>query len=267
MNGSSPESKPILGLIAGGGDLPLLVCQGALRKGWKIKAFGMQGEANPDLEKAAGEFLWVTPENIPQVLQKFSSSGITKLILVGGINKIKWMESIPLNLPNHGDSHLLNHVADFFSAQGIQILDPIDFLEIKPPREGNLSGIPLSPNIENDLKFGFQMAKALGYYDIGQTVVVKNRVVLAVESVEGTDEAIRRGGRLGGPGAVVVKTAKPDQDLKIDRPVVGLNTVRALLEIRAAVLALEAEKVLFVNFEESVELARKERLAIVARTL
>lgn len=265
-----------LGLIAGGGNLPIQVSRGAAKRGLEVIAFALKDEALPELASEVSKCIWVSPQDISVFMARLAEENIRQVTMVGGVRKLHWMKIWDLspqiskeqkNLPNHGDSHLLNFLKELFSAQGIQLLDPMEFLDFQPLEEGNFSGMDLNSNQEIDIKFGFQTAKALGYYDIGQTVVVKNKVVLAVEGIEGTDEVIRRGGTHGGPGVVVVKIAKPNQDLKLDRPVVGLKTIQALIEVRAAVLAIEVKKVLFMDFEESVERARRAGLAIVAREL
>ena len=114
-----------------------------------------------------------------------------------------------------------------------------------------------------DIEFGFAIAKEMGRLDIGQTVVVKDRAVLAVEAIEGTDEAIRRGGALGRGGVVVVKAAKPKQDMRFDAPVVGLNTIKTLKEVKAKALAVEAGKTILIEKEEMLRMANKEGLSII----
>lgn len=261
-----------LALIAGCGDLPLRVAQGARKAGKNVIAFAFQGESSPELASEVSEILWVTPENFSQILERLGSGEIKQITSVGGINKLKWLEvwqgtarnSAP---PGHGDGAILSVWKDLMAALNIEILDPLEFLKFSPVSEGVLCGPPLTAGLQEEVNFAFQMSKALGYHDIGQTVVVKNKVVLAVESIEGTDAAILRGGALGKEGVVVAKTARPGQDMRLDRPMVGPKTIRTLLEIRAAVLALEAEAVLLVDPEESIHLARKGEISIVARKL
>jgi DUF1009 family protein len=263
-----------LALIAGCGDLPLRVAQGARAAGKNVIVFALQGESSPELASEVSEIFWITPENFPSILKKFISGEIKQITSVGGINKLKWLEiwrassrSGAAPPPHGGDGAILSVWKDFMAALNIEILDPIDFLKFPPVPEGILCGPPLSPELQEDVNFAFQMSKTLGYHDIGQTVVVKNKVVLAVESIEGTDTTIRRGGELGKSGVVVAKTARPGQDLRLDRPVVGLKTIQTLVEIRAAVLALEAETVLLMDPEASIALSRKGGLSIVARKL
>jgi len=257
-----------LGLIAGSGDLPLKVARGASRQGMEVFAFALPGETSQELEEEARKVFWVTPMGIPSILEKISTEKITQLTSIGGIDKMKWLKTLDLKgLENQGDSNLLHQIKNIIVSQGIRILDPTEFLDAPPVQEGNITGTSLTPDQQSDIEFGFKMARALGPLDIGQTLVVKDKVVLAVEGIEGTDEAIRRGAKYGGQGVVAIKVTKPGQDLMFDRPVVGKKTIKVLLEAQAAVLAVEAMKVLFVDFQESIELARKGGLSVIAREL
>jgi DUF1009 family protein len=263
-------------MIAGRGEFPLQVARGALGRGLHVLGFGLQGEASPELAVLLPEFHWVEAHGVDSFLSRLAAHRGSQITLAGGVYKLNWLElflknrdlfSTQAEVEHHGDAYLLNQLGKFFQTLGIEVVDPLEYLEARPPSAGDLTSRSLTPEQIEDVKIGFQIAKVLGYHDIGQTTVVKNKVVLAVEGIEGTDQAILRGGHLGGAGVVVVKAAKPGQDLRFDRPVVGLKTIQTLLEVKAAVLAVEAEKVLILDQQTCLCRAEQQGLAIVARQL
>ncbi len=248
--------------------MPHLVGREALRRGVEVVAFALKDEARPDLAKSVSRIFWMTPEEVPAALKRLKEERIEQLVFAGGLNKLRWMKLLEReDLPSRGDDHLLNRLKDLLTSSGIEVVDPAKFLNDFIVIEGNLTGRNLKQYQEDEINFCLQMAKALGYNDIGQTVVVKDKVVLAVEAVEGTDAAIRRGASLGGAGVVVAKVARPGQDLRLDRPVIGIETIKTLVDVRAAALAIEAKAVLFLDREAAVRLAQKAGLSIVARNL
>jgi DUF1009 family protein len=163
--------------------------------------------------------------------------------------------------------NLLSAFIRYLQGEGIEILDPTPFLESFFPAEGNLTRhVAISPEVRQEMEFGWKAAKVLADLDIGQTVVVKNRAVVAVEGIEGTDETILRGGRMAGKGTVVVKVGRTSQDPRIDLPAVGLGTIRSLARIRAAALCLEARKMPFFHQEAALLLAESRGIAVMARS-
>ncbi len=160
------------------------------------------------------------------------------------------------------DDRLLQAVAAEFESEGITIAPSTLFLDELLAPAGKLSQRSPTPAELQDIDFGFKIAKEIGALDIGQTVVVRRRIVVALEAVEGTDECIRRAGALAGPGAVVVKVSKPNQDLRFDVPAVGLDTIQAMAEAQAAVLALEAHKTLTFDRDQMLTAANRNKIAV-----
>jgi hypothetical protein len=176
--------------------------------------------------------------------------------MAGGIGRVRAFTSVRPDLGavrilarvrRFGDDALLRAIAGYFEERGVTIVAPTDFLAQVLCPEGHLAGPRLAPEQERDVTLGTEVAGLLGQADVGQTVVVRNGHVLALEAVEGTDETIRRGGRLGGKGAVVVKRSKPGQDLRFDLPAAGPRTLEVMAEVGARVLALEAGKTVLLD--------------------
>jgi hypothetical protein len=168
-------------------------------------------------------------------------------------------------LPDQSPSTLLNALIEYFRARGLSVIDPSTFLAPYFCGEGVLGSSPVSEAVEADIAFGWPRAKTLADLDIGQTLVVKGRAVVAVEGMEGTDETIRRAAALAGDGIVVLKAGRTRQDMRVDVPMVGPETVRILAEARAAALVIEAGKVLFFQKEKALETAARAGLAVIAR--
>jgi hypothetical protein len=162
------------------------------------------------------------------------------------------------------DDGILRAVADELAREGIEIVSSTQYLPELVAPQGCLTKRKPNKSEKEDIDFGFQVAKELGRLDIGQCVVVRKKTILAVEAIEGTDAAIRRGGDLAREGAVVVKVSKPHQDLRFDVPAVGLGTVKAMAEVKAAALAVESGKTLLFDKDEMITYADELRIAIVS---
>jgi UDP-2,3-diacylglucosamine hydrolase len=159
---------------------------------------------------------------------------------------------------------LIASLIGYLEAQGIRVEDPTPFLGFLFCPPGVLTRTPANARISEEVAYGFRIARLLADADIGQTVIVKGRMTIAVEGIEGTDRAIIRGGELAGPGTVVIKVCRSNQDPRIDLPAVGLETVRSLVAARATALAIEAGRVLFVGREEAVALAESRGISLLA---
>lgn len=247
-----------LGLIAGNGTFPFLVAQRARERQWEVVAFAIQGEADPKLSQEVSELHWLEFWELEKLLDLLKSKGICKAMMAGQVKKRRVFEernrlsSVQDALT---DRLLIRMVIGRLKKIGVELLPSTAFLEDSLATKGVLSRRSPTEAEWRDIAFGRKAARALCGFEIGQTVVVREGVVLAVEGVEGTDETIRRGGRLGKEGAVVVKMARPSQDMRFDVPVVGPQTLHTLHEARCGVLAVEAGKTLFLNREDVVGLA------------
>ncbi|MGA7561700.1 MAG: UDP-2,3-diacylglucosamine diphosphatase LpxI [Desulfobaccales bacterium] len=261
----------IIGLIAGKGQFPLLFAQAARARGASIIAAAHRGETNPALAELVQEFHWVYVGQLGKIIHIFKDAGVQRAVMAGGISRGRLFRDFRPDLralsvvrragAGH-DDRLLQAVAAELEKEGITIAPSTLFLDqlLAPP--GKLS--KRAPTREEflDIDLGFRLAKEIGRLDIGQCVVVRRQVVVALEAIEGTDECIRRAGALAGPGTVVVKVSKPDQDLRFDVPAVGPDTIRSLVDARAAVLAIEAGKTLTFDRPLMLAEAQPARIAI-----
>jgi DUF1009 family protein len=269
--GSSADKK--LGLLAGAGALPVLVAVSAKERGYKIVTFGFKDMMSPKLKDASAAFHEFPFARIEPLFQKMEAENITQAITIGGIARTSLIGGTPQfddlaleiwrRMPDRRVDTIMGILVEELEKRGIRVIKAIDFLELFMAPPGEISASRPSPRQWEDIRFGFKMAKAIGGLDIGQTVVVKSRAVMAVEAIEGTDRAIARGGELAGDGAVVVKVAKPNQDMRFDVPAAGVETLESMRKAGAKVLAMEAGKVLMVDKEAMKALAQEEGISLV----
>ena len=261
-----------IGLIAGNGRLPFLFATAARAQGLEVVAVAHRGEVDPALEAEVASFTWVRLGQVDAIVRAFTRAGVKRAAMAGGIGRVRALKEarpdlgalrILSRLRSMRDDALLRAVADHFEAHGITIVAPTDWLAQALCPEGHLAGPRLQPAQEKDVALGREVATLLGQADVGQTVVVREGNVLALEAVEGTDEAIRRGGKYGGAGAVVVKRCKPGQDLRFDLPAVGPRTLEVMQEVGARVLALEAGKTVLLEAPELFQRAEKAGITLV----
>lgn len=260
-----------IGLIAGKGQFPLLFAQAAKNQGFQVIAVAHRGETDPGLAALADRLHWVYVGQLGKIIRIFKNEGVTRAVLAGGITRGRLFRefrpdlralSLIRRVGGGQDDRLLRAVADELEGEGIQIAPSTLFMGELLASPGQLSRCAPSPEELLDIDFGCRIAREIGRLDIGQCVVVRRRVVLALEAIEGTDETIRRGGRLAGSGAVVVKVSKPHQDLRFDVPAVGLETIRTMAEVKAAVLAVDAGKSLMFDREEMLKEADRAGIAV-----
>lgn len=262
-----------LGVIAGNGKFPLLLIREAHSEGYRVVLCAIEKEASPLLEKVVDACKWVKIGQLGKVVKFFRSQGVHEAVMAGKVEKVRLfqenvrpdlkMMQVLMKIRDFKDDSLLRGIADYLHDQGIDLLDSTHFIKDALPGVGVLGRKrPSKENLE-DIAFGFRIAKAIGGLDIGQTVVIKKRAVLSVEAIEGTDEAIRRGGRLGAGKVTVVKVAKPNQDMRFDVPTVGLGTLKSLIDARAAAFAFEAGKTIFLDQAQFVEEANRRDIALV----
>jgi hypothetical protein len=262
-----------LGLIAGNGKFPLLVASCyKKKKGARIEAVGFRGETSPELADLVDNLLWVGVGQLGKVIRFFKDAGVSNAVMAGQIRPTRMFQKLKFDvrglkvlsrLDNRKADSIFSSVAEEMSKDGIRLLDSTFFLKDFMAKEGALTRRQPTERELEDANFGAGIAREMGRLDIGQTVVVKDKAIVAVEALEGTDETIRRGGRLAGEGTVVVKMAKPSQDMRFDVPVVGMETVRRMAEAKASLLAVEADKTLIIDEEETLELAEGLGICVV----
>jgi len=264
-----------LGLIAGNGKFPLIFAQQARQEGVSLVTVAHRGETSEAIEKLVDEITWVYVGELGKILRTFHQAGVKEAVMAGGVGKARLFSNFRPDLRgvaflarmrSREDDQLLQGVARELEGEGIRVLESTLFLSRIIPSEGVLTRRSPTPAQWEDVRLGFQIAKGVGRLGIGQSVVIKEGVILAVEAIEGTDEVIRRGGALGKDGVVVVKVSKPHQDLRFDVPAVGVETVRVLREVGGAVLAVEAGKTIVLEKEETLQEADRSAIAVVAVT-
>jgi DUF1009 family protein len=262
-----------LGLIAGNGVFPRLVARGAREAGVEVVAVAHVGETEPELEGEVRSCTWVRVGELGKIIRALKQAGCERAVMAGGIKKARLFSGFRPDLRGAAflarmrtlhDDKLLRGIADEIESDGIRVISSTEYLPRLVPTPGVLSKRSPKAHEYRDVEFGVRVAKAVGGFEIGQTVVVKNGLVLAVEAVEGTDAAIRRGAELARGGAVVVKVSKPQQDLRFDVPAVGPETVRLMAEVGATVLAVEAGRTIVLERERVLEEAAKASIAVVA---
>lgn len=263
-----------LGVIAGSGDFPFYVCEKAQNLGYSCVVAGVRGEAESTLGEEVAVFEWFDVPEITKVVTFFRNNGVREAVFAGKIDHriIYQSEELGKKLPvllekerGRSPTVLVQAVIKIFSAQGINIQDPTKYIESAFCAPGVLTETRPSGEVEEDILYGWELARKLADLDIGQTVVVKNKAVVALEGMEGTDETIKRGGELAGKGIVVAKVSRSSQDPRIDLPAIGLETVKSLVDSGGQALVFEAEKIPFFQKEEALSLANAHRVSVIVK--
>ncbi len=264
-----PES---IGIIAGGGQFPLLFIEAAHAAGRRVVVIAHKGETDGKVSEAADAVCWVKLGQLGKVISFFKQEGVGETVFLGTITKTQiFRDVLPdfkgLTLWNKidrkQDDAILRAIAGTLEKEGINVLESTLYLRHLLFPVGVITRKKPNKNQRLDIEFGWQNARAIGKLDIGQCVVVRNCTVLAVEAIEGTDATILRGGTLAKEQAVVVKVKKPGQDFRFDLPATGLTTIRSLQQVQGAVLAVEAGQTLLFDRELMIEEANKAGIVIV----
>jgi DUF1009 family protein len=262
-----------LGLIAGNGKFPLIFAEQARKEGYSLVAVAHRGETLKEIEGLVENVAWIYVGQLGKMVRTFLRAGITEAVMAGGIQKVKFLENFRPDLrgakflarmKSKDDDALLRGLADELETEGIRVLDSTLCLSEIVAAEGVLTTRSPRPTEWEDIRFGFRVAKEIGRLGIGQTVVIKKQVVVAVEALEGTDAAIERGGSLAKSGFVVVKVSKPQQDLRFDVPAVGVATIRRIHELHGTALAVEASRTLLLEKDLLIKDAESFGISVVA---
>jgi DUF1009 family protein len=263
-----------IGLIAGDGRFPIIFAENVRRLGFSVSAIALLGSTLPELESHVERIHWLKVGQFSKALAALKEDGVAQAVMLGGIKKTNVFTTLRPDLralaifsrlKHWKDDAILRAVAEELEGEGIEILDSTFGLQDILAEEGYLTSKKPSKNDEGNIQFGWETLETLGALDIGQCVVVKNRVIVAVEAVEGTDEAIIRGGKLGGKGGVVVKRTKPQQDLRFDLPAIGPQTIQAMISVQATVLAIEAGRTVMIDRKEVFSRANEAGISIVGK--
>ena len=264
-----------IGLIAGNGRFPIIFADNARRLGYHVSAVAHEGETEPELAGHVDRIHWIKIGQLNKLIKAFKEDGVHQAVMLGGIKKTHVFTTLRPDFRTLAlatrvalwkDDDILRELAKELEREGIAICESTFGLEGILVEEGTLTARAPSEKEWEDIRYGWEVAHDIGRLDIGQCVIIKDRVVVAVEAVEGTDGAIKRGGDLAKEGAVVVKRSKPQQDLRFDLPAVGPRTIEVMASVKASVLAIEAGRTILLDREIMLEKARSARIAIVGIT-
>ncbi|HVZ19999.1 MAG TPA: UDP-2,3-diacylglucosamine diphosphatase LpxI [Vicinamibacterales bacterium] len=269
---------PRLGLIAGNGRFPFLVLQAARSLGYDVTVVAVKEEAFPELEPAAREagadLHWVSLGHLGKCIKLLKAAGAAQAVMAGQVKHAKIFSgivpdltllSVLTKLRARNTDALISAVADVLRGEGIELLNSTAFLEPLLARAGTLTRRLPDAGELDDFAFGYRVADTVAGLDVGQTIVVKDKAVVAVEAMEGTDAVIRRAGEIAGPGTRVVKVAKPNQDMRFDVPVVGVATIEAMKAAGATALTLDAGKALVVDGDAFFAAADAAGITVIGR--
>lgn len=262
-----------IGLIAGNGRFPFLVADQIKKNGDSTVVIGLNEETDREIDKVSDKVFWIPLGQLQKIIDIFHKENVTTAIMAGQVKHAQLFADLKLDwraikllgrIVNKKTDTILGAVCDEFLKDGIKLLPSHQYLKHLLPGEGLISGSKLNKAEKEDVEFGVNIAKKIAGLDIGQTVVVKDKAVIAVESIEGTDECIKRAAKYAGPGVIVVKVAKPNQDFRFDIPVIGLRTVDTLADSKARVMAIEAGSTLMLDRDELVKKAGEHKVTITA---
>lgn len=252
-----------IGLIAGYGHFPLELAQSLHQAGYEVHTVAAREETFPEIEKITASTCWLHVGQIGGMIKAFKRAGVSEVVMAGKVRKLHLFRNFRpdltamkglLRLKDKRDDSILNTIADLLHEGGLTLIDQTLYAGQMLAGNGHLAG-PAAKKRMPDIEFGFAQAKGIAALDIGQTIVVQKQAVLAVEAIEGTDEAIKRGGCLGSGEAAVIKVAKPNQDLRFDVPAVGPDTLEVMKACGCNLLMVEAGKTLIIERQRFIELA------------
>ena len=282
MAGKSNKQK--VGLIAGWGRYPIVVAEAMRRQGYGVYCLGLKDHADPAIANVCDDFSWVGLARLGACVRYFRRHEITSATMAGKVHKVRlyergaWFKHLPdwrglktfyphfiRTHKDRKDDTLLGAIVGMFAEEGITMGPATDYAPELLVRSGQLTTRAPSAAQWKDIQFGWELAKEMGRLDVGQSVAIKDRAALAIEAIEGTDECIRRAGQLCRTGGfVVVKVAKPQQDMRFDVPTIGVGTIRIMIEAGARVLAIEAGRTSIVDQAEVLRYAEQHGLIIVS---
>lgn len=272
MTQNMPISDGRIGVIAGNGRFPIIFADNARKMGLHVSAVAHEGETDPELERHVDRIHWVKIGQLNKLIQAFKGDGVRNVVLLGGIKKTHIYSNarpdfrvlaLATKLVLWKDDDILRALAAELERDGITICESTFGLEGILVTEGTLTSRQPTKKEWIDIRYGWEVARETGRLDIGQCVVIKDRVVVAVEAVEGTDEAIKRGGALAKDGAVVVKRSKPQQDLRFDLPAVGPRTIEVMQSVKASVLAVEAGRSVMLDRAQLIGKAEEAGITVI----
>ncbi|MDD5679820.1 MAG: UDP-2,3-diacylglucosamine diphosphatase LpxI, partial [Candidatus Omnitrophica bacterium] len=263
-----------IGLFAGAGDMPIVFGDEARKGGTKVVAFAAKDITSSELEKHVDKIYWINPSDTGKLPLMFLAERLRNFVALGSIPKTlifkkdfsdsKEISSLINDTEDRVNDKIMRKIADIGKKFGINFVNPTDFLPNLLLKKGTATKREPTPKEQEDIEFGIQISHSIGDLGIGQTAIIKNKSIVSVEAMEGTDDTIKRAARLVGAGTVCVKLLTPTQDPRFDIPTIGMGTMNALVEAKTAVLVVDAEKALIINREDVIAKADANGVSIVA---
>ena len=262
----------IYGLIAGNGDFPFLVLEGARKAGESLAVAAIKEETDKRIETAAETFEWIGIGQLGKMISFFKKAGVKQVIMAGQVKHVQLFSgAVPdvrmlkmlWNLPRRNTVSLIGGIAAELEKDGIELIDSTFFLQDHLAPKGVLTKRAPNENELENIEYGLYIAGEIVRLDLGQTIVVRAKACVAIEAMEGTDETILRAGKLARGKLTVIKVAKPDQDMRFDVPVVGPPTIEHMVTAGATCLSITAGKTLIIDREEMINAANRHKIAVV----
>jgi DUF1009 family protein len=260
------------GLIAGNGKFPFLVVEGAKKAGASLSVVAIKEETDKRIDEVADNVLWVGIGQLGKMISFFEKEGVSKAIMAGQVRHVQIfsgalpdlrMMKMLFGLKQRNTDALIGGVADEMAKEGIELIDSTYFIRDQLAQEGVLTKRAPSDIEQENVAYGLKIAQEIARLDLGQTIVLRAKACVAIEAMEGTDATIKRAGELARGKLTVVKVAKPDQDMRFDVPVVGVPTIQTMIEAGATCLSLTAGKTLIFDREEMLDLANRNKIAVI----
>lgn len=277
---AKPIDKAGFGLIAGAGRFPIVYAQNARKAGIPVACVGLAGMADPVLKELCTSFVWLRRLAIGKVIHSFQKAGVNQWTMAGKYHKTvlyrpwRWLYLMPdyrtlkvwyqSHRKDNRDDSLLLALIEEFRSEGLECRSALELCPELLVKAGTLTRREPTASEWADIEFGWIIAKDIGRLDIGQSVMIRERTVIAVEAIEGTNEAIRRAGQLAHKGFVIVKVAKPQQDMRFDVPTIGVGTIETMKKAGAKALAIEAGRTILLDYEATIAEANRNGISIVA---
>jgi DUF1009 family protein len=270
---TAPELRSPLGLVAGNGRFPVEFVENAKAKGLEVVVLALKGEADPVLESMALSCTWVGVGQLGKIIKVLKRAGCQQVAFAGGVRRVNFVDGFRIDwvglkmlsrLRSFNDDSLLRGIIHSVESKGVSVIAASCLLEKSVVRAGQLTSRGLTAEELADACIGWGAARAIGDHDIGQSVIVRNKTIIAVEAVEGTDAVIQRSALVRGKGGVLIKLAKSIQDLRIDMPAIGVQTIERMHESRLTALVIEANKTIMLDPQAVLQAAAKVGIAIVA---
>lgn len=262
-----------IGLIAGNRKFPLIFAEAARKNDYQVVAVAIKGDTSSRLSRLVDKIYWLKLGDFREMFDIFKKEGVVQIVMAGQVSPHRLfsrdvvengdIKKLLASIKDKKADTIFGAVAGELKEAGLELIDSTTFIKDFLPAKATLTKREPDFKQWEDIYFGLELAKQIAYLDIGQTVAVKDKAVVAVEALEGTDNLIKRAGKISRGGATIVKVSKPKQDMRFDIPVVGINTIKNIIKSKVSCLAIEADKTLFIDKQESIRLADKKGISVV----